>query len=198
MLFVAIEHIDGAGGTGTARLLCDLLRDEGHNILQTAAPFKATPFEPAIRELLKAGFRPFSDALLPLLLADRKTHWEWINSFNHIDVVVTDRWHHSTLAYQSVLAECKADSTKVSERVNNSNIPFADITIHIDPQSTRTAMDRMNERLREKDWIETDAVVQDKVLQYYRSCPDIIQVDASNRPSIVARNCFNIVKERLC
>jgi dTMP kinase len=106
-LFVTLEGIDGAGKTTLAKSLADRLQDRGLDVVQTEEPTDSWLGE-AVRRAVEEDEDPRVQALL--FLADRSLHQErieeWISSGR---VVLCDRYHDSTLAYQTVALKGKVD-----------------------------------------------------------------------------------------
>jgi dTMP kinase len=99
---VVIEGIDGAGTTTQARMLVDALASRGVAAHLTREPSDG-PVGRLLREILAGRHAP-TDATTHALLfaADRADHIQ-----REVDpalaagtVVVSDRWYHSSLAYQ--------------------------------------------------------------------------------------------------
>jgi len=107
MLFLVIEGIDGSGGTTQARLLARWLRDNGaREVLETCEPSRG-PVGTFIRRALDPSDPAASigDTVLPYLFAaDRRDHLdsEIVPALERGAVVVSDRYYHSSLAYQSL------------------------------------------------------------------------------------------------
>ena len=99
--FVAFEGGDGAGKSTQVRLLGEWLGEQGYEVVLTHEP-GATPAGVRLRELLLAGehLQPRTEALL--FAADRAQHVETVvlPGLGRGDVVITDRYVDSTLAYQ--------------------------------------------------------------------------------------------------
>lgn len=89
-MFITFEGIDGAGKTTLSKHLFDWLISNGHNAIWTKEP---TP-----------DFIPSEDLQENLnnLLIDRQNHLDnlIIPSLNNGAIVISDRYHDSTLAYQ--------------------------------------------------------------------------------------------------
>ena len=102
-LFIAIEGLDGSGGTTQSRLLTRWLEEKGHNVLLTKEPTDE-PIGMLIRDILGDPRSPIQDQVLPYLFAaDRKDHISRIiePKLQAETFVVTDRYYHSSLAYQA-------------------------------------------------------------------------------------------------
>lgn len=102
---VAIEGIDGAGVTTQAKHLVDHLNAHGHRAILTAEP-STGPIGALLRKLLGTeAALPADGAMQTLSLlfaADRIDHFHRVVSpaLAAGTTVVSDRWYHSSLAYQ--------------------------------------------------------------------------------------------------
>jgi dTMP kinase len=102
-LFIAIEGIDGSGGTTQLGLLAAWLVARGQRVHRTREP-SDLPVGRLIRSALADPSRAVSDAALPYLFcADRRDHidQEIEPSLARGEWVLSDRYWHSSLAYQS-------------------------------------------------------------------------------------------------
>jgi dTMP kinase len=103
--FVVIEGIDGSGGTTQATRLVGWLQSQGAQVQLTCEPSDGpvgqfirralTPSDPAAK---------LGDGVLPFLFAaDRRDHLEReiLPALEQGKWVVSDRYYHSSLAYQS-------------------------------------------------------------------------------------------------
>lgn len=106
-LFLVIEGIDGSGGTTQARLLSAWLRQHGaREVVETCEPSRG-PVGAFIRRALDPAdpAARIGDTVLPYLFAaDRRDHLdsEILPALERGAVVVSDRYYHSSLAYQSL------------------------------------------------------------------------------------------------
>lgn len=102
-VFIAFEGGDGAGKSTQARELADWLREEqAYDVVLTREP-GATPFGVQLRELLLGhGTEIGSRAEALLFAADRAHHVEAVvrPALERGDVVITDRYSDSSVAYQ--------------------------------------------------------------------------------------------------
>ncbi len=108
---IVLEGLDGAGTTSQARRLADALAARGRSAHVTREPSDG-PIGRLIREMLTGGHAipgaSISQATFGLLFAaDRLDHVqrevEPALAAGH--VVISDRWYHSSLAYQGTGAE---------------------------------------------------------------------------------------------
>lgn len=108
---VVIEGLDGAGTTTQARLVVEALRQRGTPAHLTREPSDG-PVGRLIREMLTGQHsidgQPLSQTTFSLLFAaDRLDHLqrEVEPALARGEVVVSDRWYHSSLAYQGTAAD---------------------------------------------------------------------------------------------
>lgn len=125
MPLVVLEGIDGAGTTTQARRLAERLGARGH---LTREPSDG-PVGRLLREMLAGKHAPVDATTMALLFAaDRADHIQ-----REVDpalarglVVVSDRWYHSSLAYQG------ADEDRRWIEVLNARARKPDLTILLD------------------------------------------------------------------
>ena len=142
-LFIAVEGLDGSGGTTQVRMLCDALDAHGTR----------EPSDLPVGRLIRASLasRDIGDGVLPYLFAaDRKDHLEreiepTLALGQH---VVTDRYYHSSLAYQSLAAPL--------DFVMGLNAGFRapDVTVFLD-LSPEECLERIAARSAHRDRFET-------------------------------------------
>lgn len=100
-IFVALEGPEGAGKSTQVGLLAEWLRGRGHDPLVTREP-GGTPVAEDVRRILLDTAELSARAELLLMLASRSTLVAEVirPALDRGRVVVTDRFHLSTLAYQ--------------------------------------------------------------------------------------------------
>jgi dTMP kinase len=132
-MFVAIEGLDGAGTTTQTALLAAALRDLGHTVLETREPSDG-PVGVLTRQALKrrvvtrAGTRLDPAAIALIFAADRIDHLrdEVEPALAEGSIVLTDRYVHSSVAYQG--SECDVDWVLSI----NSQARTADLVVFVD------------------------------------------------------------------
>lgn len=102
-VFICLEGGDGAGKSTQSKLLCEWLKSLGHSVLLTREP-GGTRAGQQMREILldpaTGELSPRAEALL--YAADKAQHVDHVimPALERGEVVVTDRYVDSTLAYQ--------------------------------------------------------------------------------------------------
>ncbi|MEM6954106.1 MAG: dTMP kinase [Myxococcota bacterium] len=201
-LFIVLEGIDGAGTTTQTGLLRDRLTGRGLPVHTTREPSDG-PIGTMIRQILAGrivvpglqGPRPPSWSTMALLFAaDRTDHIEAEIVPNLMDgvTVISDRYVHSSLAYQSV-SSGDEDSTKWVRQIN-AQARAADLTIVLDvtPDEARA---RRASRGGKRDLYEEDDL-QAQLAAFYATIeehfPDerIVHVDGSGSPEAVAERIY--------
>jgi dTMP kinase len=100
--FIVFEGIDGSGKSTHMRLLIDDLKRRGYDVLQTAEPTNGA-IGAFIREYMGSATTRLSPEVEALLFAaDRFEHVREViePGIERGQIVVSDRYLHSTLAYQ--------------------------------------------------------------------------------------------------
>jgi len=193
-VLVVLEGIDGAGTTTQARLLCQALEARGVPSHLTREPSDG-PVGRLLREILAGKHAPTDATTLSLLFAaDRADHIqrEVAPALAAGRVVVSDRWYHSSLAYQGA-GEERAWIAELNRRARR---PDLTLFIEVDPEVAarrRAAAARPDELF---DAIE----MQRKVARGYReviaelSASEVIAVIDGERPvAEVAADCLERV-----
>ena len=101
--FIALEGVDGSGTTTQLTRVSEILSQRGLVVHQTMEPSKG-PIGVRIREILRGETKTPPDSLALLFAADRLDHLkrEIEPAMTKGQVVLTDRYLISSLAYQSL------------------------------------------------------------------------------------------------
>jgi dTMP kinase len=192
--FIAIEGLDGSGGTTQVRMLVDAVP----GALSTAEP-STGPIGKLIRAAL-AGQEPLGDGVLPYLFAaDRRDHLdrEIGPAVAQGRLVVTDRYYHSSLAYQSLAAPLG----RVAQL--NEDFRAPDVTIFLD-LSIDDCLERITARGQARDRFETRTTLEQVSAAYGAALAllagrgeRIVPVDASGTPDQVHKRVMIAVAEFL-
>ena len=188
-VFLVIEGLDGAGTTTQTERLSQWFQRQGQACVVTMEPT-----DRAVGRLIRRTLRGEPDApstqVLPwLFAADRCDHLETLIEPSLADrrVVLSDRYYHSSLAYQSLVLPL--------ERVHQLNasfrVPDTTYFIHL---SVDTALERLDARGSEREVFETRERLA-AIEEAYRTVNDyledrgqrIVVIDGEQSPDEVAR-----------
>ncbi|MFQ5909355.1 MAG: dTMP kinase [Thermoplasmata archaeon] len=156
--FITVEGIDGCGKTTIAKFVHEWLDSKGFDVIYTVEPTTTW-----IGDAVKRGFSEpvgaFAEALL--FMADRAEHSiqikEWMSEGN---IVVSDRYIDSTLAYQGASLQGEGLENAV-EWLKDASAPYVltpDLTIllEVDPV---ISMERISNRPRKTKFETIDYLV---------------------------------------
>jgi len=146
-LLIAIEGIDGAGTTTQSRRLVDALAAAGVRSHWTREPSDG-PVGVLLRRILAGEHAPVDATTLSLLFAaDRADHCqrEVAPAIAAGLVVVSDRWYHSSLAYQGT-GEQRAWIRELNRR---ALVPELTLFLEVSPEAAaaRRAADARTEEI---------------------------------------------------
>lgn len=130
-MLIAIEGIDGAGTTTQAARLVDALVADGRDAHLTREPSDG-PVGTLLREILAGAHRPVDQTTLSLLFAaDRADHIqrEVTPAIERGAIVVSDRWYHSSLAYQGT----EEERAWIWELNRSARRPDLTVFLRVDP-----------------------------------------------------------------
>ncbi len=144
--FIAFEGADGVGKSTAIRLVADLLRDQGIDVLVTREP-GGSPGAEQIRQLLVQGevgrWTPTAELLLHA--AARAEHVETVirPTLAAGKWVLTDRYVGSTVAYQGVGHGLGRDLIMEVHRLTVGLLPDTTVVLTLPPE---VAAQRLNAR----------------------------------------------------
>jgi dTMP kinase len=203
-LFLSLEGGDGAGKSSQIRRLAEHFRGLGRPVVVTREP-GGSPGAEAIRALLVSGaadrWTPLAEALM--MYAARAEHLEKVilPALARGDVVITDRFADSTMAYQGVAGDVGEARVKALHAlVVGEDEP--DLTFILDvPVSVGLA--RAGKRQEGEGRFESKgASFQERVRQaFLKIAADnpqrCVVVDASGDEAAVFAQMLAVLKERL-
>lgn len=136
-VFIAFEGGDGTGKSTQARMLADWLRsDQGHEVVLTREP-GATPVGVRLRELLLGhGTDLGARAEALLFAADRAHHVSSLvrPALERGEIVVTDRYIDSSIAYQGAGRDLEGDEVaRISRWGTDGLVPDLTVLMDVDP-----------------------------------------------------------------
>ncbi|MBL4635331.1 MAG: dTMP kinase [Kofleriaceae bacterium] len=146
-LFIVLEGIDGAGTTTQAKRLANSLAEYSIGCHLTREPTD-NPIGKLLREILTGAHRPTDATTLGLLFAaDRADHLqrEIFPALQAGKVVISDRYYHSSLAYQG----SEEDREWISQLNKRARSPDRTFFLKVDPEvaATRRKADDRDEEL---------------------------------------------------
>lgn len=168
-LLVVLEGIDGAGTTTQARRLGDAMAASGVPVHITREPSDG-PIGKLLRQLLAGAHAPVDQTTLSLLFAaDRADHLqrEVEPALARGELVISDRWYHSSLAYQGTGEERQW----IAELNRRARRP--DLTLYLDVPAEVAARRRVDEGRAEE--IFDALATQRRVADGYRAVIDMLR-----------------------
>ncbi len=193
---MTLEGIDGSGKTTLARALHEGLVKRGIPSTLTEEPTR-TWLGDAVRRGIDEGLDPLAQALL--FLADRSLHVTEIETWlSEGKVVVCDRYHDSTVAYQSVALEGRIPVPSEWLRKIASPIllkPDLTLLLVVDP---REGLSRLSSVRRRTPYEQVDFLkrVQEKYLEL-ASDPRFLKLDSSRPIEALANEAMEAALTRL-
>ncbi|HJK92586.1 MAG TPA: dTMP kinase [Polyangiaceae bacterium LLY-WYZ-15_(1-7)] len=206
-LFIALEGVDGAGTTTQTKRLAEGLRARGLPVHATREPSDG-PIGMLLRQILTnrvvvpgiRGPRPPSWTTMALLFAaDRLDHVEAEIQPNLLDgvTVLSDRYDHSSVAYQSITGGGEAETLAWVKQLNvHARRPDLTLVLDISPEEARR---RRVERGRGRE-IYDDQELQEQLAAFYgdieKHFPDdrIVHVDGEQSVEAVAKDVMREVR----
>ena len=200
--FVAVEGGDGTGKSTQVRLMAAWLAERGHDVVATREP-GATPAGRRIREVLLHGddLAPRAEALL--YAADRAHHVDRVvlPALRRGQVVVTDRYIDSSLAYQGAGRALDVDEVAgISHWATGDLLPDVTVLLDLDPARARARTARMvtDPDRREREPEAFHAAVRQRFLDLARAdARRYVVVDADAPVEEVARRVREQLEPRL-
>lgn len=198
-IFISVEGIEGTGKSTQATLLAKYLKEKGYGVTQTAEP-GGTRISLRIRELLLSPESTDMEPMTELLLynAARVQHIKEIvmPALLRGEVVITDRFSDSTMAYQGYGRGIGLDLIDSLDSVATGRLrPHLTILLDIDVE---TGLMR-NRKLQKHDRLELEDIsFHEKVRKGFlgmaaREQDRIRLVDCSGDIEAVHRNIVGIV-----
>ncbi|MDP6931666.1 MAG: dTMP kinase [Myxococcota bacterium] len=200
-LFVVIEGIDGSGGTTQVRALEQWLQSQGRSVLTTCEPSRG-PVGTFIRRALNPSdpASVLSDGVLPYLFAaDRKDHLEREiePSLESGTIVISDRYYHSSLAYQSLAIGMPA----VAELNASFRTPDVTILLALPPEESLSRISARGATMERFEALDRLSRVRDTYEEVMALClergENILRVDASGSPDEVTGRVVACVRPLL-
>ncbi len=158
-IFVSFEGIEGTGKSTQARLLSEYLTGKGLRVIKTEEP-GGTRISLKIREILLSLDSRGMDHVTELLLynASRSQHIKEVimPALERGDVVITDRFSDSTVAYQGYGRDIDLKLIDSLDKISTGGLK-PDITILLDID-VETGL-RRNKEINKNDRLEQEDIV---------------------------------------
>ncbi|MHA7291942.1 dTMP kinase [Arthrobacter sp. MDT3-24] len=187
-LFIAFEGGDGAGKSTQAAHLAEALETRGLTVLRTREP-GGTPIGEKLRSLVLDHGHGHIDAHTEALIfaASRAAHASQVirPALERGEVVLTDRYIDSSVAYQGAGRDLGADAVRTLNEWATSGLqPDLTVLLDVDPadgRRRRTAGDAAEDRL-ESEADEFHSTIRGAFLELASSRPDTYLVLPADLP----------------
>jgi dTMP kinase len=159
-LFIALEGGDGAGKSTQAQLLGAWLEGSGHRVVLTREP-GGTAFGRDVRELVLHGDHVIPRAEALLFAADRAHHVETLilPALGRGEVVITDRYVDSSIAYQGTGRDLGADEVReLNLWATGGLVPALTVLLDLPADVGRSRRNGVHDRLESESAAFHDAV----------------------------------------
>ncbi|WP_299446668.1 dTMP kinase [uncultured Phycicoccus sp.] len=182
-VFIAFEGGDGAGKSTQVRLLAEALRARGREVLVTRQP-GGTPLGASIRDLVLHGdhVSPRAEALL--FAADKAHHVDLVirPALAAGQVVVTDRYTDSSVAYQGAGRDLGADEVHDLQMwAVGDLVPDLTVVVDVPPEEGKRRRGEVHDRL-EAETDDFHASIRAHFLAMARGNPERYLVVDGTRP----------------
>lgn len=183
-LFVCFEGGDGAGKSTQVRLLAEKLEAAGRDVLVTRQP-GGTELGGAIRALVLHGSHVSPRAEALLFAADKAHHVDELirPALAAGQVVVTDRYTDSSIAYQGAGRDLGADEIRHLQRWAVAGVlPDLTVVLDVSPEQGRARRGAQADRLESEADAFHDAVRQGFLDLAAREPERYLVLDAGGAP----------------
>lgn len=194
-MFIAFEGLDGSGSSTQSRLLAEKLEKNGKPSLLTKEPTSDSPIGKLIREILQHKWSTSPEGLQLLFSADRAEHIK-----NEIEpaleggqVVITDRYLYSTLAYGGMSVDMEW------LKALNKNFRLPDITF-LFKLSPEECIKRIAGRGSDFELFEKSdklAKIWENYEKIAEEFPNIQVIDATETIEGISEEIWGMVSEKL-
>jgi len=192
---IAFEGLDGCGKSTQLERLAARLRALGCDVVTTREPSEF-PSGQRIREMARSGVPLAAEQELRWFVEDRRVHVAEViaPALRAGQIVLTDRYYLSTVAYQGARG-LDADAILAE---SEARFPSPDLTLvfEIDP---RRGLDRVHARGGVAEPVFEELGFLERVAAGFAALdrPHVVRLDADRTASEVATDVLAIVHERL-
>jgi dTMP kinase len=204
--FITFEGSEGCGKSTQIRLLCEALRRQGHEVVETREP-GGTPLGETIRHLLKFalegnGMYPETELLLFAASRAQLVRQVIAPALGRGAVVVADRFHDSTTVYQGVArALDPAQVENVNKFATGTVLPDLTLLLDLPAEEARARLKLRAGEEAQKDRMEQEPeafyeAVREGYLRLAEEEPKRIRViNASGAPAEIFDRIKDVVQE---
>lgn len=178
--FIVFEGIDGSGKSTHIKILAGKLREKGYTVVVTAEPSRDDIGKLIRRYAKRNEGRLPAEAEALLFAADRKMHLMNVvlPAVKRGQIVISDRYLHSTLAYQGALG---LDLDWIMELNRFTVKPDLTILLDILPEYSLQRVKRKKTVFEEPDYLRK---VRDIYLKYVEK-GEMVTVDADRSRKVI-------------
>ena len=180
---IAFEGIDGAGKTTQVDLLADALRKEGRNVVTTREPTDG-PYGAKIRGLSSRGTPIALEEELEYFIADRHEHVRECLApvLERGDVVITDRYYLSNVAYQGARGLSPVEILERNEKLfpPPTAVVLLELSASRGLDRVRTRGEDLNRAYEQEDFLARVAEIYAGIERPY-----LVRVQATGSPQDV-------------
>jgi dTMP kinase len=190
--FICVEGLDRCGKTTQSKLLVRKLKKLGYDAVYTAEPSQGKIGRFITKYCLHCRKRISAIAEALLFAADRSEHVEnqIMPALNEGKIVVSDRYVHSSLAYQGATG---LDLNWI-ERINEHAIrPDLAIFIDIKPE---IVLQKLKPRKSVMEKLETQRRVREVYMKFVKR-GDLIEIDGNKTIKKVGEDVLKVVRRFL-
>jgi len=195
---VALEGLDGSGKSTAARSVATRLRSEGWAVTLTREP-GGTEVGAAIRSLIFANAETMSATTeLLLMCADRAEHVRSVigPALENGDIVITDRFFASTIAYQGYGGRLDLETVDGAIRIATGGLtPDLTILFDVDLDTAHSRRAVTGQEVNALDTRREDfrVRVRDGYQALASGSPDWVTIDAGAPPESVADSAYTAI-----
>ncbi|XVX20920.1 dTMP kinase [Actinomycetota bacterium] len=186
-LFIAFEGGDGAGKSTQVRMLAEVLRRAGREVLLTRQP-GGTPLGGQLRDMVLHGGHVAARAEALIFAADKAQHVEELirPALESGQAVITDRYTDSSVAYQGAGRDLGAQEIHDLQMwAVDGLVPDLTVIVDISPEEGRRRRGEVHDRL-ESEADDFHAAVRSHFLDLAAAAPDrYLVVDGTSAPEAI-------------